>query len=80
MNTCVLRLHYMRKQLDRVSGLDTGKHDCGIVLTASCASFQRFASDYGTSKHAVLGYMRGMFMELRYATNIPVRINAIALS
>lgn len=85
LNTCALAMHYMRKQLpasssneqDQENGLGATN---SIVVTASCSSFQAFSSvDYATSKHAVLGYMRGMSVTLESA-GIPIRINAIAPS
>lgn len=69
VNTVALAIHYLRRQDDGGS----------IVLTASASSFQRFrAVDYTTTKHAVLGLMRGLLPIL--LPDIPVRVNAIAPS
>lgn len=69
VNTCALAIHYMRRQ--EVGG--------SIVITASASSFQRFRTvDYTTTKHAVLGFMRGIVPLLQ--GNIPIRVNCIAPS
>ncbi|KAF2170830.1 hypothetical protein M409DRAFT_18803 [Zasmidium cellare ATCC 36951] len=71
INTSYLALHYMRRQ-DPPGG--------SIVCTASGSSFQRFGvSDYTTTKHGVLGWMRGVVPNL-LSENIPVRINCIGPS
>ena len=71
LNTCALGLHYMRK---------SPTDNSSIVVSASCSSFQRFRSvDYTTTKHAVLGFMRGMVPTLK-AAGTSVRINAVAPS
>ncbi|KAF2629163.1 NAD(P)-binding protein [Macroventuria anomochaeta] len=50
-----------------------------IVITASGSSFTRFpATDYTTTKHAVLGLMRSLTGHLY--PQLPIRINAIAPS
>lgn len=77
LNTCALALHYMRKDLANPQENGQGN---SIVVTASCSSIQAFSSvDYAASKHAVLGYMRGMRSVLESA-EIPIRINGIAPS
>ncbi|KAF4912217.1 Short-chain dehydrogenase/reductase ATR7 [Colletotrichum viniferum] len=49
-----------------------------IVITASVSSWTRFgAVDYTTSKHAVLGFMRGLLPHTSRLP-IPIRINCIA--
>ncbi|CAO2653561.1 Nn.00g029720.m01.CDS01 [Neocucurbitaria sp. VM-36] len=50
-----------------------------IVVTASASSFMRFpATDYTTTKHAVLGLVRSLHGHLY--PKLPIRINAIAPS
>ncbi|KAF9693063.1 hypothetical protein EKO04_008939 [Ascochyta lentis] len=50
-----------------------------IVITASGSSFTRFpATDYTTTKHAVLGLVRSLTSHLH--PHLPIRINAIAPS
>ena len=69
VNTCALAIHHMRRQESGGS----------IVITASASSFQRFRTvDYTTTKHAVLGFMRGIVPLLQ--PSIPVRVNCIAPS
>lgn len=69
VNTCALAIHHMRRQ--ELGG--------SIVLTASASSFQRFrVVDYTTSKHGVLGFMRGINPLLQ--PNIPIRVNCVAPS
>lgn len=70
INTATLAIHHMRHQ-------PTGG---SIVITASASSFQPMCSpDYTASKHAILGFVRGMKSSLRLA-GIPIRINAITPS
>ncbi|KAJ4376939.1 hypothetical protein N0V86_006377 [Didymella sp. IMI 355093] len=67
--TVKLGIHHIRKN-------PTGG---SIVITASGSSFTRFpATDYTTTKHAVLGLMRSLTGHLH--PNLPLRINAIAPS
>lgn len=48
-----------------------------VVMTGSASSFQPLASpDYTSSKHGVLGFMRGLKTSLQLS-GIPVRINTI---
>ncbi|ORY11030.1 hypothetical protein BCR34DRAFT_484745 [Clohesyomyces aquaticus] len=48
-----------------------------IVMTGSGSSFRRFtATDYTTTKHAVLGLLRSLYGSLH--PKLPIRINAIA--
>ncbi|KAB8338729.1 hypothetical protein FH972_021674 [Carpinus fangiana] len=69
VNTIKLAIHHLRKQ----------QHPGSIVITASTAAYQQFSSvDYTTSKHAVLGLMRGLAGHLH--PHLPIRINAIAPS
>lgn len=69
VNTCALAIHYMRRQESGGS----------IVITASASSFQRFRTvDYTTTKHAVLGFMRGIVPLLQ--PGISIRVNCIAPS
>lgn len=70
--TCKLGVHYLRRNPDGGS----------IVITASASSFLPFAlSDYGTSKHAVLGLMRALEANLNPATSNPtpptIRVNCV---
>lgn len=67
VNTVTLAVHHMRHQ---PNGGD-------IVMTGSASSFQPLGSpDYTSSKHGVLGFMRGMRSSLDLA-GIPIRINTI---
>ena len=67
INTVTLAIHYMRHQ---PNGGD-------VVMTGSASSFQPLASpDYTSSKHGVLGFMRGLKTSLQLS-GIPVRINTI---
>ncbi|KAH3947277.1 hypothetical protein HBI56_140580 [Parastagonospora nodorum] len=51
-----------------------------VVMTALASSFSRFpATDYTTSKHAVLGLLRALTPNLTQSPH-PIRINAIAPS
>ncbi|KAH7385222.1 hypothetical protein DE146DRAFT_194072 [Phaeosphaeria sp. MPI-PUGE-AT-0046c] len=67
--TVKLGIHYLKKNPNGGS----------IVITASGSSFARFpATDYTTSKHAVLGLLRALHPQLHPL--LPIRINAIAPS
>jgi len=67
VNTVTLAIHYMRHQ---PSGGD-------VVMTGSASSFQPLCTpDYNSSKHGVLGYMRGL-KSLLQISNIPIRLNVI---
>jgi NAD(P)-dependent dehydrogenase (short-subunit alcohol dehydrogenase family) len=67
VNTVTLAIHHMRHQTD---GGD-------VVMTGSASSFQPLCTpDYNSSKHGVLGYMRGL-KSLLQLSNIPVRLNVI---
>lgn len=67
VNTVTLAIHHMRHQ---PNGGD-------VVMTGSASSFQPMASpDYTSSKHGVLGFMRGLTSPLKLA-GIPVRLNTI---
>ncbi|KAF1361335.1 NAD(P)-binding protein, partial [Lizonia empirigonia] len=69
LSTVKLGIHHIRKNPSGGS----------IVITASASSFARFpATDYTTSKHAVLGLMRSLTGHLH--PTLPIRINAIAPS
>lgn len=71
VNTVSLAVHYMQQQ-DPKGG--------SIVATGSASSFQPFReTDYGTTKHGVLGFMRGLNVSLKHA-GLPIRINVIAPS
>ncbi|KAF9871431.1 short-chain dehydrogenase [Colletotrichum karsti] len=68
ISTVKLGVHHMRAK--DIKG--------NIVITASVSSWTRFgAVDYTTSKHAVLGFMRGLLPHLS-ALPSPIRINCIA--
>ncbi|KAF2725383.1 NAD(P)-binding protein [Polychaeton citri CBS 116435] len=71
-NTCFLALHYMRRQ-------PTGG---SMVVTSSITGFQVFRStQYTMSKHAVLGFMRGLVPNLKALDHeATIRINAITPS
>lgn len=67
--TTKLGLYYLKKAAKGGS----------IVLTASASSFQRFSPvDYTTTKHAVLGLMRGLVGHLH--PKLPIRLNAVSPS
>ena len=67
VNTATLAIHHMRHQ---PNGGD-------VVMTGSAASFQPLGSPaYNSSKHGVLGFMRGLKSSLQLA-GIPVRVNTI---
>jgi NAD(P)-dependent dehydrogenase (short-subunit alcohol dehydrogenase family) len=69
MYTVKLGIHHIR----------TNPSGGSIVVTASGSSFTRFpATDYTTTKHAVLGLMRSLYGHLY--PQLPIRINAIAPS
>ncbi|KXT01439.1 hypothetical protein AC578_9542 [Pseudocercospora eumusae] len=71
INTSYLGIHYMKKQEPKGGS---------IVCTASASAFQRFAAwDYTTTKHGVLGWMRGAIPNLA-EQNLPIRVNAIGPS
>lgn len=71
-NTVTLGLYHMRP--------DQGGRGGSIVVTASVASFSRYRGvDYSSSKHGVLGLMRGLY-PLLTSGGIPIRINAISPS
>lgn len=71
INTTTLAIHHMRSQPSPGGS---------VTITSSIAGLQRFrAVDYGTAKHAVLGFMRGMKQVLA-KEKVPVRINAITPS
>lgn len=71
INTAYIGMHYMRKQ-DPPGG--------SVIMTASASSFQRFrVADYCTTKHGVLGFMRGMVPNLQ-SSGFPIRINALSPS
>jgi NAD(P)-dependent dehydrogenase (short-subunit alcohol dehydrogenase family) len=86
VNTCYLGQHYIRKQLAASSSAangsseGNGREDYSILLIASCSSFQRFSLvDYAVTKHAVLGYARGIYSVFHKA-GIPIRVNSLAPS
>jgi NAD(P)-dependent dehydrogenase (short-subunit alcohol dehydrogenase family) len=67
VNTVTLAIHHMRHQ---PNGGD-------VVMTGSASSFQPLGSpDYTSSKHGVLGFMRGIKSSLQLS-GIPIRINTI---
>ncbi|KAE9570041.1 hypothetical protein CGMCC3_g13900 [Colletotrichum fructicola] len=68
ISTVKLAVHHMRAR--EIQG--------SIVITASVSSWTRFgAVDYTTSKHAVLGFMRGLLPHTSRLP-VPIRINCIA--
>ncbi|KFH40979.1 putative oxidoreductase-like protein [Hapsidospora chrysogenum ATCC 11550] len=72
INTTTLAIYHMRHQPEPLGG--------SVTITSSIAGVQRFrAVDYTASKHAVLGFMRGLKPVLAYE-KVPVRINALAPS
>jgi NAD(P)-dependent dehydrogenase (short-subunit alcohol dehydrogenase family) len=72
INTTTLAIYHMRNQPEPLGG--------SVTITCSIAGIQRFrAVDYAASKHAVLGFMRGLKQVLAYE-KVPVRINAVAPS
>lgn len=76
INTTTLAVYHMRRQQQSQGDSSKGS----VVITCSVAGIQRFrAVDYGTAKHAVLGFMRGM-KQLLAEHDVPVRVNAIAPS
>ncbi|KAG9195224.1 hypothetical protein G6011_00344 [Alternaria panax] len=65
--TVKLAIHYIKKN----------PNGSGIVMTASASSFARFAAeDYTSTKHGVLGLLRGLQPQLY--PKLPIRINAVA--
>jgi len=67
VNTVTLAIHHMRHQ---PNGGD-------VVMTGSASSFQPLGSpDYTSSKHGVLGFMRGLKCSLQLS-GIPIRLNTI---
>ncbi|EME42794.1 hypothetical protein DOTSEDRAFT_173222 [Dothistroma septosporum NZE10] len=71
INTSYLALHHMRHQTPPGGS---------IVCTASGSSFQHFAVwDYTTTKHGVLGWMRGAMPNIAMH-KVPIRINCIGPS
>lgn len=73
INTAYLGLHHMRHQQQPERG-------GSVVCTSSAVCFQRFRFvDYATSKHAVLGFMRGVATNL-IDRGLPLRINCVAPS
>ncbi|SMQ53058.1 unnamed protein product [Zymoseptoria tritici ST99CH_3D7] len=73
LNTAYIGLHHLRTQSSKPT---TGS----LVLTASGSSFLPFGvTDYTTTKHAVLGFQRGLLPNL-IEQNLPIRVNAIGPS
>ncbi|OAP61751.1 hypothetical protein AYL99_03954 [Fonsecaea erecta] len=71
INTAVLAIRHMKEQ----------KSGGAIILTASATSYLPFgATDYTTSKHGVLGFMRGIVPELQARKVTNVRVNCVAPS
>lgn len=67
VNTVTLAIHHMRHQ---PNGGD-------VVMTGSASSFQPLCTpDYNSSKHGVLGFMRGL-KSLLQLSGIPIRLNVI---
>lgn len=74
INTAYLGLHHMRHQPEAATRRGS------VVCTSSAVCFQRFRFvDYATSKHAVLGFMRGVATNL-IDRGLPLRINCVAPS
>lgn len=77
INTAYLGLHHMRHQHQQQQ---PGRGGGSVVCTSSAVCFQRFRFvDYATSKHAVLGFMRGVAANL-VDRGLPLRINCVAPS
>lgn len=71
VNQVALATHFMQRQEPKGGS---------IILTASCTSYQRFASpDYVTAKAGVVGLLRS-FSQKVSENSIPIRINAVAPS
>lgn len=73
INTAYLGMYHMRHP-------QSGPQGGSVVCTSSATCFQRFHyADYGTSKHGVLGFMRGVVPTIQ-RRGLPLRVNCIAPS
>ncbi|KAF2462114.1 hypothetical protein BDY21DRAFT_330494 [Lineolata rhizophorae] len=69
INTASLAIHYMKQQ----------ENGGSIVMTSSLAGLGPIGMvDYATSKHGIIGFMRGLLSHLH--PSLPIRINAITPS